>query len=477
MLVRAERGYLLFRPLRIGTVMLIARPNANLNTINVGFRVLELKLARIEEGGELTPSPSYRTAYSALDRVLGDPLIEELQALFHASLGSSSRVLFKNRVRLLVSTLAEPIAEAAYRRLVDDLSRFLRTVGERELFASRAENMYLTYLNRQLAAEREELGRLVATFEQGVKLCNRIAEPTRGTAPSEDELVTSEVIDFCANNDRALSSAGPTFRDGFLALTNQLLATRRELSESGRVQRMLLPDSSELEYDCARLAAYFAPAAQCGGDWWTSKQLPDQRLVVTVGDVTGHSLSAAIITGVAKAAFDVACMADGKVTCDRLLEFMNEAVYDATRAKVLMTCVVSIIDPRTRSMTVASAGHSFPYLVRNQQGTNHIQTLVSRGNPLGAKPKLEVESTTAALRAGDLIVWYSDGATECENEQSEPFGDRRFRRTVCDLAAHEPDVVRDHVIGSIDAFRGDALPNDDLTFVAGKVTRWPDASR
>ncbi|WP_428267516.1 PP2C family protein-serine/threonine phosphatase [Haliangium sp.] len=475
LLVRYERCYLLLRPVALGTVLLLARANANLSMINVGFRVLELKLAKGADDAQR--STGLAVHRPPLEIVFSDPVITDLQTLFHDHLGPAARVLFKNRVRLLAGELMPPIADEPYSRLVEDLGRFIRDAGRRELFALRAERGRLSRLARRLAGERDELRSLLDTVEEGIRICHRIATPTSGTDLASDDEVANDIIDFCATNDSLLAKHGASFREGFLRLTDQILATRRELDEAGRLQRMLVPNSSELEHSFANLAAYFAPAAQCGGDWWTSKRLPDDRLLVMVGDVTGHSLSTAIITGVAKAAFDVAHTTSEPIAAEHLLARMNAAIYDATRAKVLMTCVASILDPRTRTITVASAGHNFPYLVRNHHGQSSLHTLVSRGNPLGAKPTLEVESTTQPLYSGDLMVWYTDGATECENDQAEPFGDRRFRRMIGDLGGLDAPAVRDTIAHRIDSFRGNAVLSDDMTFIAGKVIDWNDLSR
>ena len=475
LLVRYERRYMMLRLIDTWTVLISAQANANLSMINVGFRVLDLKLAKKGTDPGLGRSAS-EDSYTNADALMRSPVIARLQELFGEYLGPTSRVLFKNRIRILSPAVTPPIGEEPYRQLVSDLARFIRDPGRQALFSARAESTRLSVLCQALSDERNELRTLIDTVGEGIRICQRITAPVSGADLVDDEQITneraSEVIEYCATNDGILTKHGASFREGFLRLTDQMLSLRRELSEAGLLQRMLVPRNHVIDHSFAQLAAYFVPAAQCGGDWWTAKHLPDDRLLVVVGDVTGHSLSTAIITGVAKATCDIADTAGNDITCQRLLECMNASIYDATRSKVLMTCVASILDPRTRTVTVASAGHQFPYLVRQQNGTGRLQSLVARGNPLGAKARLEVETVSTTLQSGDLLIWYTDGTTDCENDQAEQFGDRRFRRILGNAADLDARAVRDTIGAELDHFRGNAPRNDDVTFIAGKVVNW-----
>src|SRR5262249_44194622 len=153
---------------------------------------------------------------------------------------------------------------------------------------------------------------------------------------------------------------------------------------------------------------YFAPASQVGGDWWTVHDLPGDRLLVVIGDVTGHGTAAAMITSCAKAACDtVRSLAGDKLTVSYLLGALNGAVYETARRKFVMTCFASIIDLRARTITFANAGHNFPYLLRPRSGEaggsggDDLQVLMSRGNPLGDAPESTYTERSQPLEAGD----------------------------------------------------------------------------
>jgi serine phosphatase RsbU (regulator of sigma subunit) len=97
---------------------------------------------------------------------------------------------------------------------------------------------------------------------------------------------------------------------------------------------MLVPSEDVIDRGGIRLAGYFEPAAECGGDWWTVHDMPEDRVLIVIGDVTGHGISSAMITGVAKAACDVARLfTNGRITTGALLEMMNCCIHEAAKPR------------------------------------------------------------------------------------------------------------------------------------------------
>src|SRR6185436_19032262 len=113
----------------------------------------------------------------------------------------------------------------------------------------------------------------------------------------------------------------------------------KELEVARAIQETLVPSGELFDRQVLRLCGHFQPATQCGGDWWTVHDLPDGRILVTIGDVTGHGVPSAMITAAAKAACDVVRALDGAhLTPGRLLSVINRAIFEAARRKFVMTC-------------------------------------------------------------------------------------------------------------------------------------------
>jgi len=111
--------------------------------------------------------------------------------------------------------------------------------------------------------------------------------------------------------------------------TAEKATLEKELEVARTIQETLVPTADLMTRPFVNLAGYFLPASQCGGDWWTVHDMPDGRVLVVIGDVTGHGVPSAMITAAAKAACDVVRTTEGnKLTVTRLLEVMNRAIFE-----------------------------------------------------------------------------------------------------------------------------------------------------
>jgi serine phosphatase RsbU (regulator of sigma subunit) len=236
------------------------------------------------------------------------------------------------------------------------------------------------------------------------------------------------------------------------------------------IQETLVPGPEPVVRGPIEFAGFYQPAAQTGGDWWTWHELAGGKVLLVIGDVTGHGVPSAMITAAAKAACDVARHVHGDdVTVTRLLEIMNHAIWQSAQRRFVMTCFASIIDTRNRTITYANAGHNFPYLFRAGEGKGEFGSLMIRGNRLGDLRESTYESRTTELVPGDILVWYTDGIVECENAQGEEYGEKRFRSSVRRAAALDAGEMRDAIVGDAMGFFGDAPRKDDMSLVIGRI--------
>lgn len=254
--------------------------------------------------------------------------------------------------------------------------------------------------------------------------------------------------------------------------TREKATMDKELEVARTIQETLVPSHEPFASGPFELAGHFQPASQCGGDWWTYHQLKGGRILVVIGDVTGHGVSSAMITATAKAACDVArAVNNDDVPVTKLLEIMNNAIYESAKRKFVMTCFAAIIDPHARTITYANAGHNFPYLYRvGANGKGDFLALMIRGNRLGDLRDSKYEANTTSLEPGDILIWYTDGIVECENKEGEEYGERRFRASIRHAANLSAGQLRDSVIKEALAFYGTTVRKDDITMIVGRVS-------
>jgi hypothetical protein len=184
----------------------------------------------------------------------------------------------------------------------------------------------------------------------------------------------SESSQFSGVHSNLVNLADQLIR--LLSATAEQASMKKELEVARVVQALLVPPEDRIDCGFVQVAGWFQPASECGGDWWSLYRLPGGRVLTLVGDVTGHGISSAIITGAAKAACDLACqVTEGRLTPGDLLRMMNAAIHETARRQIMMTCTASMFDPATKTLSIANAGHHFPYQVRG----NALRPLVAHG--------------------------------------------------------------------------------------------------
>ena len=241
-------------------------------------------------------------------------------------------------------------------------------------------------------------------------------------------------------------------------------AASRAPAIQGDLQRSWLPDDGIVEMPHAVVACHTRSVGAYGGDLCAVYRLGEALLVV-VGDVAGHSYDAAMVCAVAKGACDVAVAELRPLTAPRLLHILDRTLRTSSTGRLPMSCSVALVASRT--MTVASAGHPLPYIVRD--GGRRIEGVRSFGSLLGTSVPTPYRTTTVPLRPGDRVVWYTDGVLETENEAGARFGHRRLRGVLA--RAHDldaPDLLA-ALTAELFWFRGDAPLADDMTLAVAAI--------
>ena len=201
----------------------------------------------------------------------------------------------------------------------------------------------------------------------------------------------------------------------------------REREIAAEFQRAALPISLP-QVRGMRFDGIYVPASDrelLGGDWYDALRLNDGRIVISVGDVAGSGLPAAVIMasmrqvirGVAQVYADPIAMLDA---ADRTLKTEHPDMF--------VTAFVGVLDPVARTFTYASAGHPAPFL-RDAAGA--VTPLGTSGLPLGLRVRGEVATTTPLPRSG-LLTFYSDGLIEADHNVV-----RGYERLMATLARPE----------------------------------------
>lgn len=344
------------------------------------------------------------------------------------------------------------------------IDTFAKTAEERKSEASTEAVLYTGAVGVLFIL----IGTLLAIF-QGLsisrpikQLAKRADQISRGDLAARVEVKSSDEIGVLGENFNYMA-------DQIVVLLQQTAEKARieqELEVARTIQETLVPSAELVDKGTLRFCGYFQPASQTGGDWWSWHDLTGGKVLLVIGDVTGHGVPSAMITAAAKAACDVArAVHNDDVTVSRLLEIMNYAIFESAKRKFVMTCFVSIIDTRRRTITYANAGHNFPYLLRG----NEFATMMIRGNRLGDVRESQYEAKTIDLTPGDVLIWYTDGIVECENRAGEEWGEKRFRAAAKRAGSLDAAQMRDSIVAEALDFYTDVPRKDDITMVVGRI--------
>jgi len=316
------------------------------------------------------------------------------------------------------------------------------------------------------------IGTVLAIF-QGLS----ISRPIRQLAWKADQIARGDLdarVEVTSSDEIGLLGENFNFMADQIAILLQQTAEKakieQELEVAKAIQETLVPSDAPVKKATLTFAGYYQPAAQTGGDWWTWAELSGGKILLVIGDVTGHGIPSAMITACAKSACDVARYVHHEdVTVTRLLEIMNHAIFESAQRRFVMTCFASIVDTKNRTITYANAGHNFPYLFRQGEGKGEFGSLMIRGNRLGDDPDSKYEAKTTELAMGDVLVWYTDGIVECESDTGEEYGEKRFRASVRKAAALDAGEMRDAIVADANNFFGETSRKDDITMVVGRM--------
>jgi serine phosphatase RsbU (regulator of sigma subunit) len=239
---------------------------------------------------------------------------------------------------------------------------------------------------------------------------------------------------------------------------------RRELELSRLIQTEMLPRGS-LRSGPAEIAGISIPAREVGGDFFNYFVLPDGRLALLVGDVSGKGVSAALLMANIQATLRARLPheTDLAVLADRL----DRELDQNTPGSVYLTLFLAILDLDGRLLRFVNAGHNPQFLLRRNADT---VAMASTGMPIALYAGHGYREALVDLLPGDLLFFYTDGLVETENEAGEMFGAERLQQILGGAQADGIDVVLQQVERQVSDFRGRAEPFDDATMMALRIS-------
>jgi serine phosphatase RsbU (regulator of sigma subunit)/CHASE2 domain-containing sensor protein len=244
------------------------------------------------------------------------------------------------------------------------------------------------------------------------------------------------------------------------------LSLERELSLARTIQQSLLPESAPA-IDGLDIAVRHVTSLLVGGDYYDFILLSPETLLFVVADVEGKGASSALVMSNIQATLH-ALLSRRAVLEDLadLVPTVNECIL-RNRTRKYITLFLGLLDVRTRELRYVNAGHVWPIVVRSSG--DPIQ-LTEGGTMIGLFPGASYAWSTIQLEPGDLLLAYTDGITEANNQQG---GEYESQRIVSAAQSHREcsaQQIVDAVFNDVARFSAGGDHEDDKVMMVIKVT-------
>jgi len=263
-----------------------------------------------------------------------------------------------------------------------------------------------------------------------------------------------------------------------------------ELAIAQEVQNQLFPRQlSELE--SLEVHGFCRPARTVSGDYYDFLGASSHKLILAVGDISGKGISAALLMATIHSAVRaysleslpqmrepvavgavagkgrvMAAWPEGiEVSPGALLGLLNHQLYESTPPEKYATLFLGIYDGRSHRLTYSNGGHLPPILIRKDGG---VRRLEAGGTVVGLFDNMSYDEGTVEMDPGEILLAYSDGVTEPENDFGE-FGEQRLIDLVRDNRNLPLPEISQIVTMAVEDWIGDKEQPDDVTLVLARA--------
>lgn len=392
------------------------------------------------------------------------PLLQALQAgqaiEFEHVTTRASRAAARGEKRF---TLAYPVADTGF------------------AFTLTASNRYVLSQLRQITAWGVLAGLVMALA--GMALVRRaarlISQPIEDLTESAQHLALGEFdfplrhvnrVDEVGVMARAFDSARSSIKQQMEEIADMGVARmkiEREFNIARDIQLAMLPVGTEFDVGDAKVELHgmLQPAKAVGGDFYNLFERDGDAVWFVIGDVSDKGVPAALFMARTMTVLEVAAQLGGSP--GRALHEAAKHLVANNDTCMFATVLCGVLELRTGALSLASAGHEAPVLLR-ADGRREFLPVPSE-EPLGVSVADSYPVWRGRMQPGDTLFTYTDGITEAFDRGQEPFGTQRLLDALDPALGAKAQCKR--VVDAVNSFAGDAPQSDDITVFALRFNR------
>ncbi|MFN0053404.1 MAG: SpoIIE family protein phosphatase [Planctomycetales bacterium] len=206
---------------------------------------------------------------------------------------------------------------------------------------------------------------------------------------------------------------------------------------------------------------YYEAAQRVGGDFFDYVLLPGGRVAITVGDVAGKGVPAALLMARIYSDARYELLACGNPA--EAMGHLNRGVCVSGLGHRFITMACVVIDPQEHVMTVVNAGHPAP-LMRTHKGKVEPLGVKTSALPLGIAPETVYKQSQVKLSPGDSVLLFTDGVTESVNGTNDLYGVPRLTAFMKSAPA-KPDLLGEAIVADVEAYSEGQSQRDDICMI------------
>ncbi|MBO6207791.1 MAG: SpoIIE family protein phosphatase [Lachnospiraceae bacterium] len=313
-------------------------------------------------------------------------------------------------------------------------------------------------MNRQVVRPIHKLNDVISEYVSGKMQEGKVMEC---------EIRTGDEIEELADSFSKMSVELKDYMENFTAVTKEKERIGAELNVAQKIQEDMLPRifppyPERKDFD---VYASMDPAKEVGGDFYDLFLVDENHIALTVADVSGKGVPAALFMVITKTLLKNRTMMGGAPS--QIVADVNNQLCEGNEAEYFVTLWFAIVDLTTGDGIAVNAGHEHPIL--KKKDGDYVLIKYRHSPPIGTMPDLSFEQRRFWMEPGDLLFVYTDGVPEAMNANEELYGTDRLIGVLNQNKDAGPEELLPAVKDDIDAYVGAAPQFDDLTMLAFRL--------
>jgi len=235
-----------------------------------------------------------------------------------------------------------------------------------------------------------------------------------------------------------------------------------DLSSARDLQMSMLPATCP-EVEGYQIAASSTPAQEVGGDFFDFFKIGEGKFGLIIGDVTGKSVSGALIMSASRSVFRM--LSEEELSVGETMMRANRRIKKDIKSGMFVALLYAVHNVEDGSVGLCSAGQTQPLLLSAKTAEPTLVETVGDTFPLGILDEANYEETQLQMEPGDKVVYYTDGIVEAMNKHKDMYGFERLHEVVKSSPAENAEALMNDIIKDVSDFTGAAPQHDDLTII------------